>query len=100
MGAHLRGTGPNSRALEGPEAPKEVDTPWLTDAQPVNTGVWGLWNEGKHPHFRPRPFRSNRYWGSGARLSENPIERTLQRWCVGAFIEALEPALASREPGV
>jgi len=48
----------------------------------------------------PAPFLSNGCCGSGARLSEDPIERTLQRWCVGAFIEALEPALASREPGV
>jgi hypothetical protein len=66
----------------------------------VDTGVWGLRNEGKHPHFRPRPFLSNGCWGSGVRLSKTPIERTLQRWCVGAFVEALESALTSREPGV
>ena len=59
---------------------------------------------GTHEHVapegRPRPFLSNGCCGSGARLSETPIERTLHRWCVGAFVEALESALATREPGV
>jgi hypothetical protein len=60
----------------------------------------GVEERGRHPHSGSRPFRSNGYCGPGPRLSENPIERTLQRWCVGDFVEALESALASREPDV
>jgi len=73
----------------------------LTDAQPVDTCVWGLKDEGNaRTTFGPRPFPSNGCCGSGARLSETPIEHTLQRWCVGVFVEALESALASRERDV